>query len=139
MRWRRCWDAAGFEVEREYYVNDAGAQIRLFGRTLFARYQQQFGREVPLPDGGYQGAYMVDVAARLKDESGDRWLDSDDDPPPDLSERGLQLMVDQIRDDLGSLRVEFDNWQRESALYDGADGTSHLRRGDGASYATAPT
>ena len=117
-------DAAGFEVEREYYVNDAGAQIRLFGRTLFARYQQQFGREVPLPDGGYQGAYMVDVAARLKDESGDRWLDNDEDPPPELSERGLQLMVDQIRDDLGLLRVEFDNWQRESALYDGADGTS---------------
>ena len=110
-------NAAGFEVEREYYVNDAGAQIRLFGRTLFARYQQQFGREVPLPDGGYQGVYMVDVAARLKEESGERWLDSNEDPPPDLSERGLQMMVDQIRADLALLRVEFDNWQRESALY----------------------
>ena len=117
-------DAAGFTVEREYYVNDAGAQIRLFGRTLFARYQQQFGREVPLPDGGYQGAYMVDVAARLQAESGDRWLDSDEDPPADLSERGLQLMVDQIRDDLALLRVEFDRWQRESALYSQTDGAS---------------
>ena len=112
-------DAAGFEVQREYYVNDAGAQIRLFGRTLFARYQQQFGREVPLPEGGYQGAYMVDVAKQLKDEEGDRWLQSNDDPPPDLSERGLQLMIEQIRDDLALLRVEFDHWQRESALYDG--------------------
>lgn len=112
-------DAAGFDVQREYYINDAGAQIRLFGRTLFARYQQQFGREVPLPDGGYQGAYMIDLAARIKDESGERWLDSADDPPADLSERGLQLMVEQIREDLASLRVEFDNWQRESALYDG--------------------
>ena len=117
-------DAAGYEVEREYYVNDAGAQIRLFGRTLFARYQQQFGREVPLPDGGYQGAYMIDVAKQLKDESGDRWLDSSDDPPSDLSERGLQLMVEQIRGDLALLRVEFDQWQRESALYNGSDGTS---------------
>ena len=117
-------DAAGFEVEREYYVNDAGTQIRLFGRTLFARYQQQFGREVPLPDGGYQGAYMIDLAARLKDESGDRWLDTADDPPEELAERGLQLMVDQIRDDLALLRVEFNNWQRESALYNGADGES---------------
>ena len=115
-------NAAGFEVEREYYVNDAGAQIRLFGRTLFARYQQQFGREVPLPDGGYQGAYMVDVAARLKEESGERWLDSNEDPPPDLSERGLQMMVDQIRADLALLRVEFDNWQRESALYSSDNG-----------------
>jgi len=120
-------DAAGFDVEREYYVNDAGAQIRLFGRTLFARYQQQFGREVPLPDGGYQGAYMVEVASQLQDESGDRWLNSDEDPPAELSERGLQLMVEQIREDLAMLRVEFNHWQRESALYDqanGADGGS---------------
>lgn len=117
-------DAAGFEVEREYYVNDAGAQIRLFGRTLFARYRQQFGREAPLPDGGYQGAYMVDVAKRLKNESGDRWLHSDQDPPAELSERGLELMVEQIREDLALLRVEFDHWQRESALYKGADGES---------------
>ncbi len=117
-------DAAGFEVEREYYVNDAGAQIRLFGRTLFARYLQQFGRDAALPEGGYQGAYMVDLAARLKDESGDRWLDSADDPPAELSERGLELMVQQIRDDLALLRVEFDHWQRESALYDDSAGQS---------------
>ncbi len=117
-------DAAGFEVQREYYINDAGAQIRLFGRTLFARYQQQFGREVPLPDGGYQGAYMIDLATRLKEESGERWLGSADDPPADLSERGLQLMVEQIRKDLELLRVEFDNWQRESALYDGGNNES---------------
>ena len=117
-------DAAGFEVQREYYVNDAGAQIRLFGRTLFARYQQQFGREVPLPEGGYQGAYMVDVAKQLKDEAGDRWLQSSEDPPAELSERGLQLMVEQIRDDLALMRVEFDHWQRESALYDQSNGAS---------------
>ena len=110
-------DAAGFEVEREYYINDAGAQIRLFGRTLFARYLEQFGREASLPDGGYQGAYMIDLAARVKDEFGDRWLDSEDDPPAELSELGLQLMVQQIREDLAALRVEFDHWQRESALY----------------------
>ena len=93
-------DAAGFDVEREYYVNDAGAQIRLFGRTLYARYLQQFGREAALPDGGYQGAYMIDVAAKVKEESGERWLESDEDPPQELSERGLQLMVEQIRADL---------------------------------------
>ena len=121
-------DAAGFEVEREYYINDAGAQIRLFGRTLFARYLEQFGREASLPDGGYQGAYMIDLAAHVKDEFGDRWLDSDDDPPAELSELGLQLMVQQIREDLAALRVEFDHWQRESALYaidtDDSDGKS---------------
>ncbi len=117
-------DAAGFDVQREYYVNDAGAQIRLFGRTLFARYQQQFGREATLPEGGYQGAYMIDLAAQIRRESGSRWLDSADDPPADLSERGLQLMVERVRDDLVVLRVRFDHWQRESALYDEASGES---------------
>ena len=117
-------DAAGFDVEREYYVNDAGAQIRLFGRTLYARYLQQFGQEAALPDGGYQGAYMIDVAAKVKEESGERWLESDEDPPLELSERGLQLMVEQIRADLALLRVEFNHWQRESALFDGVDGES---------------
>ena len=117
-------DAAGYDVQREYYVNDAGAQIRLFGRTLFARYQQQHGREASLPDGGYQGAYMVDVAATLKDEFGDGFLDSDADPPTELSERGLALMIEQIRADLALLGVEFDHWQRESALYDASDGAS---------------
>ncbi len=117
-------DAAGFDVQREYYINDAGAQIRLFGRTLFARYQQQFGREASVPEGGYQGAYMVDLAARLREEAGERWLDHRDDPPADLSERGLQLMVERIRDDLALLRVRFDHWQRESALYDRAAGAA---------------
>ena len=117
-------DAAGYDVQREYYVNDAGAQIRLFGRTLFARYQQQHGREASLPDGGYQGAYMVDVAATLKDEFGDGFLNSDADPPTELSERGLALMIEQIRADLALLGVEFDHWQRESALYDSSDGAS---------------
>lgn len=112
-------DAAGYQVEREYYVNDAGAQIRLFGRTLNARYQQQFGREAALPDGGYQGAYMIDLASQIKDEVNDRWLDDSGDPPAELSDRGLALMIEQIRADLALLRVEFDHWQRESALYDG--------------------
>ncbi len=117
-------DAAGFDVEREYYINDAGAQIRLFGRTLYARYLQQYGREAALPEGGYLGAYMVDVAAQLREEFGDVWLDGAEDPPAELSERGLQLMVEQIRADLALVRVEFNHWQRESALYDGADGKS---------------
>ena len=110
-------DAAGYEVQREYYVNDAGAQIRLFGRTLFARYRQQFGHEAPLPEGGYQGAYMIELAERIAAEHGERWLQSDDDPPESLTDLGLELMVDQIREDLRELRVEFDHWQSERALY----------------------
>ncbi len=117
-------DAAGYEVEREYYVNDAGAQVRLFGRTLMVRYQQQFGRETPLPEGGYQGAYMVDLAAQIQAEVGDRWLDGGDDSVVDLTNRGLELMIEQIRTDLAMLGIHFDRWQRESALYEGSDGES---------------
>ena len=110
-------DAAGYDVQREYYVNDAGAQIRLFGRTLFARYRQHFGHEAPLPEGGYQGAYVIELAQQIAADHGQRWLQSSDDPPQSLTDLGLELMVDQIREDLRQLRVEFDHWQSERALY----------------------
>ena len=117
-------DAAGYDVDREYYINDAGQQLRLFGQSLFARYQQQFGRDAELPEKGYAGGYLIDLAAQLKDEHGERWLDSDDDPPADLQQRGLDLMIEQIRDDLAHVGVEFDHWQSESELYDDANGKS---------------
>ena len=117
--------AAGCQVQREYYVNDAGAQIRLFGQTLLARYRQAHGRDADLPDGGYQGAYMVDLAAQIAQTDGDRWLshpDDVDEPPQDLTDRGLALMVDRIRADLQLLGVEFDHWQAERDLYQANDG-----------------
>ena len=114
--------AAGCDVQREYYVNDAGAQIALFGRTLLARYQQAHGAEAELPEGGYGGAYMIDLAAQIAAEAGAQWLDADpDDPPQELTDRGLALMLDQIRDDLRLLGVEFDRWQSERALSDAAE------------------
>ena len=64
--------AAGYEVEREYLVNDAGTQTEVFGRTLLARYQQLFGRDARIPADGYPGDYMIELAQRLKDEFGDR-------------------------------------------------------------------
>src|SRR4051794_30565213 len=77
--------AAGYSVEREYLVNDAGTQTEAFGRTLLARYQQLFGRDAEIPPDGYPGEYMIDVARRLQDEAGDRYLDAAADaPPPEL-------------------------------------------------------
>ena len=60
--------AAGYRVEREYYVNDAGTQTDTFSDTLYVRYQQLFGREVDIPKDGYPGDYMVDLAREIKDE-----------------------------------------------------------------------
>ena len=126
-------DAAGYSVAREYYVNDAGAQIGLFGQTLLARYQQAHGVEAPLPEGGYVGAYMIDLAARIAEESGTRWLAAAT-PQQDLVDRGLDLMLELIRDDLMLIGVQFDHWQSERALFDAPDGDS----GDAASpYETA--
>ena len=111
-------DAAGYQVEREYYINDAGNQIDQFNLSLYARYQQLFGVDAPVPQDGYQGDYVVDLAQELKAEEGDRFLDM---PKPDAArEIGhivLAKMVDRIRDDLEQLRVWFDVWFSERSLY----------------------
>ncbi len=109
--------AAGYAVQREYYVNDAGAQVRSFSETLLARYRQHFGRAADLPPGGYQGRYMIDLAAAISGERGEEFLDLEASAAADaLGEEGLRRMLDQIRGDLGLLGVEFDSWFSEASL-----------------------
>ncbi len=110
--------ATGYEVEREYYVNDAGTQSNVFAETLYARYQQQFGRDVPIPDGGYPGDYMIELAMELREREGDRFLA----PPgehadPALGELGIQLMIEQIRGTLERFGTSYDRWFSERTLY----------------------
>ncbi len=111
--------AAGYDVQREYYVNDAGAQIHAFAETLYARYQQELGRDASLPEGGYAGGYMVDLAREIVAEQGVAWLRPEGEEPPDaLTERGLALMIERIEADLALLGVRFDAWFRERSLYE---------------------
>src|SRR6266511_4159301 len=85
----RVNEAAGFEVQREYLVNDAGTQTEAFAATLYARYQQLFGRDVAIPEGGYPGEYMVELAQQLKEAKGDSLLRPPDEPyPPELHDLG---------------------------------------------------
>jgi arginyl-tRNA synthetase len=108
---------AGFTIEEEYYVNDAGTQIAIFGRTLYARYQQLFGREVEIPENGYPGEYMIDVAQAIKDEVGEQFLAPEgQDADPALGEAGIQAMIGQIREDLKLIGVEYDSWFSEREL-----------------------
>jgi arginyl-tRNA synthetase len=110
--------AAGYRVEKEYYVNDAGTQIDAFARTLYARYQQLFGRDVALPEDGYPGEYMVDLARAIKEQHGDAFLGGPGDPvPPELAELGIHHMVTSIRSDLEALGVHYDVWFSEKDLY----------------------
>jgi arginyl-tRNA synthetase len=111
-------EAAGHRVEREYYVNDAGTQIETFARTLYARYQQLFGREVAIPADGYPGEYLLDLARQIRDAHGDAFLRPEGETAPEaLATLGVDLMLAQIRDDLRALGVEYDVWFRESSLY----------------------
>jgi arginyl-tRNA synthetase len=110
----RTW---GHEVEEEYYINDAGTQVAIFARTLYARYQQLFDRDVPIPENGYPGEYVTEIARGLKDDEGERYLRPEgEEPEPALGDRGIALMIEQIRSDLDSVGVRYTNWYSERAL-----------------------
>lgn len=113
--------AAGYDVTREYYFNDAGAQIGHFSRTLLARYKQQCGVSAEVPSDGYHAEYMIDLAAEIHAEQGDALLAL---PEPDalqtLGEIGIAKFMARIRQDLQALRIDYDEWFNEVTLF--ADG-----------------
>ena len=110
--------AAGYHVTREYYFNDAGAQIGHFQRTLYARYQQQCGISAELPPDGYQGEYMIDLAAEIHAEQGNALLDLPQDAALDrLGAIGLAKFMSRIREDVARLRIHFDEWFNEATLF----------------------
>ena len=114
--------AAGYEVEREYYVNDAGAQTAAFAETLYARYQQLFGRDAPVPAGGYPGEYLIELAGEVREREGDRFLAPPGEPPaPALGELGIDLMVERIRRTLGEFGTRYDRWFSERSLYEATE------------------
>ena len=115
----RVLQAAGYQVETEYYFNDAGSQVDVFARTLYARYQQLFGREAPLPEDGYVGAYMVSLAEQARERFGDGMLRPDGEPAPqELGRFGMEQVMDWIRRDLTDLGVSYDHWYLEQTVYD---------------------
>ncbi|MFW6135560.1 MAG: arginine--tRNA ligase [Chloroflexota bacterium] len=112
-------DGAGFYVEREYYVNDAGSQVRKFGESLYARYAQALGEDEPFPEDGYHGRYVVDMAAEFADRYGRRYLETDrQEAVRRLGELGIERVLDEARVDLAALRVTFDTWFHERSLYE---------------------
>jgi len=108
--------AAGYDVEKEYYINDAGNQVNTFYQSLYARYKQSFGIDAEIPPDGYQGNYMIDLAKEIVSEEGDRFLTL---PEPEALEQlgqiGLDRMIKAIRADLESIRVNFDVWSASAA------------------------
>jgi arginyl-tRNA synthetase len=114
--------AAGFHVEREYYINDAGKQVRLLGLSVFARYQQLLKREYPFPEDGYKGAYVEEIADSIIREKGDAYADSTFD---EVSEYFINFSYKKIlygiKNDLKDFGIAFDVWQSEHELYEKGD------------------
>jgi len=113
----RVLEAAGYRVEREYYVNDAGTQADLFGASVEARYLQRFGRKASLPEGGYEGAYLEEIAARIADDVGDSLLEvSLEERRARLRDEGILQMLRSIEASLSRMDVRIDRWVHQSAL-----------------------
>lgn len=117
-------DRAGFEVWREFYVNDAGNQIEKFGSSLSARYQQLFLGEdaVEFPEDGYQGEDIKDNAKAYADAFGDRLMPCDEETRRrELVEYVLPRNIQKMKDDLKKYRIEYDQWFLESTLHNNGE------------------
>lgn len=109
--------SAGYEIAEEYYVNNAGTQVSIFGRTLYARYQQLFGRDVDIPENGYPGEYMISIAKAVKEAHGDTFLRSENEgADPEFAQIGIGIQIENIRNDLKLMGVEYDEWFSERSL-----------------------
>lgn len=112
-------EAAGYDVQREFYVNDGGNQFRLFAESLYVFYLRHFGQEADVPEGGYPGAYMADYAAQIVAEEGDRFLSMDRDAAvAEMVQSGRRIVLANLADQLAGIDVVFDNWFSEQSLYD---------------------
>ncbi len=112
--------AAGFRVTKEYYINDAGRQMALLGESVFAKYQELFGISRSLPEDGYRGAYVEDIAKKIAENVADRYRGLEYVHPQSdfFSEYACKQMLDLIKSDLEAFGVTFDTWQSEKELYD---------------------
>lgn len=111
-------EKVGYEVEREYYVNDRGTQMQLLGQSVYSRYLEESGREIVFPPDGYQGAYIKGIAHDIKEEEGDKYLVPADEAVINaLGEKAAQIILEWIKEDLERFRIRFDRWYRETDLY----------------------
>ena len=110
----RLLDAAGYKVTREYYINDAGNQIHNLALSLKARYYELLGRQVTLPEDGYHGQDVIDIAKQLVEEVGDKYLDKEDEETYWFFRNyGKDKELEKLKRDLIDFRVTFDVWSSE--------------------------
>ncbi|MDJ0637734.1 MAG: arginine--tRNA ligase [Paracoccaceae bacterium] len=109
---------AGYDVTREYYINDGGAQVDVLARSVYLRYLEAHGATVAFEDGTYPGDYLKPVGEALKAKVGDAYLEQDEEVwLADVREFATEAMMDLIREDLGLLGVRMDHFFSEKSLY----------------------
>ena len=112
-------DFAGYDVAREYYINDAGNQIHNLAISIEARYFQALELDKEMPEGGYHGQDIIDIAAALVAEHGDKFVSmSDEERYKAFRAHGLKVELAKLQKDLSDFRVGFDNWFSETSLYE---------------------
>lgn len=110
---------AGYDVSREYYINDAGNQIHNLALSVEARYLQAIGQEKEMPEDGYHGADIVGIGKALAKEHGEALLEKDERERYDFFRQyGLTFELEKLKEDLKQFRVEFDEWYSETSLYE---------------------
>lgn len=109
---------AGYLVTAEYYINDAGRQVRLLGESVFARYKELLGIAYPFPEEGYRGDYVKDIASRILKEVGTRYRDSSFEEVAEFFiKTSVSIMMERIKEDLSAFGISFDTYHSEAELY----------------------
>lgn len=112
----------GYDVQREYYINDSGRQIQTLGRSVFLRYRELFGKSAPFPEDCYQGDYIRDIAVQIKEQQGDGLLyREEDEAVMQCARTAAGGIMEGIRKDLALFGVSFDEWFSEQSLYDAGE------------------
>lgn len=114
----RLLQASGYDVTREYYINDAGNQIINLGKSLYARYAEVFGKAIALPEDGYYGADVQAIAQQIAKAYGDQYLTLDDAALEFFKKQGIAFEMNKLKQDLKNYRVEFDVYSSEQAIRD---------------------
>lgn len=130
----RLLEWTGAEVDREYYFNNAGRQMRVLGQSVQARYLQELGKQAEFPEGGYEGEYIKEIARELVDEHSDNLADTDDVSP--FKEKAESQIFDDIRHTLERMHIHMDSYFNEHELYDDGsiDKTVEVLREKGLAY-----
>ena len=112
----------GYDVQREYYINDSGRQIQTLGRSVFLRYRELFGKSAPFPEDCYQGDYIREIAVQIKEQQGDGLLHREEDEAVmNCARAAAGDIMEGIREDLALFGVSFDEWFSEQSLYDAGE------------------